>query len=229
MVCLSAGGQVRCEGFVREGKHCRRSPVSARCCWDAPPVKVGLDVPEEVEGQLLGFSLAADLALVMLCRPERVSKGDLQHEEALAILLRYSRHCDPAALERRRLAAAALRKAEGNLMCCSNQVHLHVPADQALPALRLQVRHPEPALQVPACRPQQEGRCLPAKAREASNSRDVVQTGIVADLRMKSLAVVVSASCRRMSPCKVVSDMVSDHHSKARPTFSLFFLMCFST
>ena len=50
------------------------------CCWDVSPVKVGLDVPEEVEGQLLGFSFAADLPLVVLCCPERVSKGDLQQE-----------------------------------------------------------------------------------------------------------------------------------------------------
>jgi len=43
------------------------------------PVEGGLDVPEEVEGQLLGFILAGHLAvLLVLGSTQRVSKGHLQ-------------------------------------------------------------------------------------------------------------------------------------------------------
>lgn len=45
------------------------------------PVEGGLDVPEEVECQLLGLVLAGDLAvLLVLGCPQRVSKGHLQTE-----------------------------------------------------------------------------------------------------------------------------------------------------
>jgi hypothetical protein len=43
------------------------------------PVEGGLDVPEEVEGQLLGFILAGHLAvLLVLGSTQHVSKGHLQ-------------------------------------------------------------------------------------------------------------------------------------------------------
>lgn len=55
------------------------------------PVEGGLDVPEEVEGQLLGFILAGHLTvLLVLGRSQRVSKSHLHsvppHCETLSLL-----------------------------------------------------------------------------------------------------------------------------------------------
>ena len=50
-----------------------------KCTRGRPPVEGGLDVPEEVESQLLGLVLAVHLAvLLMLSSTQRVCKGHLQ-------------------------------------------------------------------------------------------------------------------------------------------------------